>query len=95
MTVPDNNDGSLFSRVADKAEWRMQFPTHDAPQKPAPAIAFDEDAYHQLAIDLDTAASLEDASDYTSDGLRIHNDYSATRARPFAVRGAGGIITYL
>jgi hypothetical protein len=47
-----------------------------------------------LAEDLATREP-EDASDFTSSGLRIHDNYVTDRPRPYAIRsGDGGIAEY-
>ena len=85
------NDNNIFSKVAEKSDWRMHFDAHDAPPKPASAVPFDEARYYELAVELDVLLAMEPESARSPEGYPIHAEFSTEHRRPFQVGGT----TYL
>jgi hypothetical protein len=88
-----NEINPVISKVAEKADWRMTFPAHDAPPPGPPERDLELEArLIDLAIDCDTAVAME--GDCTASGIPIFDDYMTERPRPFAVRSSAGVTEY-
>ena len=85
-----NNNGALFSRIADKAEWRCTSLTPRSLLKPRQLLPSMNAAYHDLAIELDAAVAGGRVQLHCL-GLAALRRFQLVTARPFAVERAGGV----